>query len=180
MALDKDKKFSPPPLSSIPGKASDSGLTIAAMPYDTETLTSTAFGKLNPNQHGVLPVLVVFQNESKKAIRLERMKVEYIDRDRTRIEATPPSEVPYLKGPRRPNFNPSPIPGISLNKKKNPLAAQEIEGRAFAAKMMPPGDSAHGFFYFQTSHQRGGKLYITGLDEAGTGKELLYFEIPLE
>lgn len=150
------------------------------MPYDKASLTSTAFGKLNPNQHGVLPVLLVLQNESKQAIRLEQMKIEYIDADRTRIDATPAADVPFLYGPRRPNFNPSPIPGINLNRKKNPLAVPEIETRAFSAKMMPPAESAHGFFYFQTPHRPGSKLYVTGLQNAATGKELLYFEIPLD
>ena len=34
-----------------------------------------AFGKVNPNQFGVLPVLVVIQNDGDKAIRLDRLKV---------------------------------------------------------------------------------------------------------
>ena len=64
--------------------------------------------------------------------------------------------------------------------KKNPLDAWEIEGRAFSAKMLPPGQSASGFLYFQTGLQRGATIYLSGFTEAATGKELLYFEIPLE
>jgi hypothetical protein len=63
--------------------------------------------------------------------------------------------------------------------KKNPLDAWEIEGRAFAAKMLPPGQSASGFFYFRTGLQHGATIYLNGLTEAATGKELFYFEIPL-
>ena len=47
-------------------------------------------------------------------------------------------------------------------------------------KMLPPGDSAYGFFYFQTGHSRGTSLYISGIREAQSGKELFYFEIPLD
>jgi hypothetical protein len=65
-------------------------------------------------------------------------------------------------------------------KRKNPFDAWEIEGRAFAAKMLPAGESASGFFYFQTGMQRGAKLYLTGIAEADTGRELFYFEVPLE
>jgi hypothetical protein len=64
--------------------------------------------------------------------------------------------------------------------KKNPLAKEEIEMRAWAAKMLPPGESAHGFLYFRTGHRSGAKLYVTGLEEAGSGKELFYFEVPLD
>jgi hypothetical protein len=46
--------------------------------------------------------------------------------------------------------------------------------------MLPPGDSAYGFFYFQTGHSRGTSLYISGIREAQSGKELFYFEIPLD
>jgi hypothetical protein len=40
--------------------------------------------------------------------------------------------------------------------------------------------SASGFFYFQTGLQRDATLYISGITEAGTGRELLFFEVPLK
>jgi hypothetical protein len=45
--------------------------------------------------------------------------------------------------------------------------------------MLPPGQSASGFVYFQSGFQRGSSIYLSGLREADSGKELLYFEIPL-
>jgi hypothetical protein len=54
-----------------------------------------------------------------------------------------------------------------------------FDERAFVAKMIPPGDSAYGFFYYQTGHRRGSQLYIRGLREAQTGNELFFFEIPM-
>jgi len=74
--------------------------------------------------------------------------------------------------------SPSPIP-IPI-KKKNPLDAWEIEGRALAAQMVAPGMTASGFLYFQTKTEDGATIYLSGLTEARTGKELFYFEIPLE
>jgi hypothetical protein len=67
-----------------------------------------------------------------------------------------------------------------LKTKKNPLEAWEIEGRAMSAQMLPPGQSASGFFYFQTALQPNATLYLNGLYEAATGKEILYFELPLK
>jgi hypothetical protein len=46
--------------------------------------------------------------------------------------------------------------------------------------MIPPGNSAYGFVYFQTAIQKGSTIYLSGLTEAATGKELLFFEIPLQ
>src|SRR6476469_1204924 len=177
--VDKDKnKFSPGPASSFATKQTNNEVTIAAVAYDTEALASTAFGKVNPYQHGVLPVLVVIQNDSKQTIKLDRMQAQYIDSDREKIDATPSRDVPYLRAPKRPNMNGTPLPGLG-GKNKNPLATWEIDGRAFAAKILPPGESAHGFLYFQTGHRRGAQLYVTGLEEAATQKQLFYFEIPL-
>src|ERR671930_539509 len=68
---------------------------------------------------------------------------------------------------------PGGIPKV-LKTKKNPLGAWEIEGRAFAATMLPPGQSASGFFYFQTTLLHGSTIYLSGLSEAATGRELLY------
>jgi hypothetical protein len=69
---------------------------------------------------------------------------------------------------------------VAIKSKKNPLDAWEIEGRAFAAQMLPAGQSASGFFYFQTELQPGATLYISGMRQASTGKELFYFETPLQ
>jgi hypothetical protein len=180
-AIDKGKKFTPPALDSISTKASSQGVTIGVIAFTTDEQAKTAFGKLNPYEHGVLPVLLVIRNDSKQAVRLNNAHFEYIDRDRSRIEPTPANEVPYANAPRRPTFspNPIPIPGIG-GRRKNPLTAEEIELRAWSAKMLPPGESAHGFLYFQTGHRGGARLYITGLQEAATGKELFFFDIPLD
>lgn len=179
--VDKDNKgrFTPPSIESLQTKQTVEGVTIAAQPFNTESLARTAFGKVHPYEHGILPVLILIRNDSKKTIRVSEMKPEYIDGGRERIEPTPASEVKYMRGPRRPNMNPSPIPGIRLNR-KNPLEAEEIELRAFSAKMLPPGESAHGFLYFQTGHRSGSRFYVTGLQDAGSGQELFYFDIPLD
>lgn len=152
-------------------------------PFDTPEKARSAFGKANPNEYGILPLLLVIQNDSPRALDLNQMRVEYIAPDRQRIDATPASDVRYLRGVERPPVTGTeprtrfPVP--TARGKKNPLDTWEIDGRAFAARMLPPGESAHGFFYFQVRHRPEAKIYITGVREAGTQRELLYFEIPL-
>jgi hypothetical protein len=74
------------------------------------------------------------------------------------------------------------VPGLPtrISRKKNPLDAWEIEGRAFTARMLPPNETANGFFYFRTFYSSGSMLYLRGVREAASGKELFYFEIPLD
>ncbi|MDX1981533.1 MAG: hypothetical protein SFV51_14795 [Bryobacteraceae bacterium] len=176
---DKDKRFRVEPASSYPTKQSAGGLTIAAVPYVSAEQSKPAFGKVNPYDHGVLPVLVVMQNDTGKTLRLENMEMTYVTPERRNVDQTPAGDVPYLEGAQRPNFGGPPLP-IPRRKKKNKLAIPEIDGLAFHAKMVPEGNAAHGFVYFQTGHRKGAILYIRGIAEASTGKELLYFEVPLD
>jgi hypothetical protein len=172
-------KFSPGPASSYPTKQTNDRVTVAVVPYDTEELAHTAFGKLNPNQYGVLPLLVIIQNDTDQALKLEHLDAEYTGIDGRQVEATPADEVQTLGGTERPNVPVArPIP---IHKKhKNPLDVWEIDGLSFAAKLLPAHESAHGFFYFQTTHRPGSKFLLSGIKVAATGQDILYFEIPLE
>jgi hypothetical protein len=46
--------------------------------------------------------------------------------------------------------------------------------------MLPPGDSASGFFYFEARPESGDSIYLNGLHEARSGKEIMYFEFPMK
>jgi hypothetical protein len=182
LAADTNKdagKFSPGPASSYPAKQTNNHVTVAVVAYDTEELTHTAFGKLNPNQYGVLPVLVIIQNDTDQALKLDHLETEYTGIDGRHLEATPAGEVQTLGGTERPNVpTASPIP--IRRKHKNPLDVWEIDGRSFSAKLLPPHESVNGFFYFQTTHRPGSKFYLTGIKVAATGQDVFYFEIPME
>ena len=178
-AADKDTAFRPGPAASYPHRQTNEKVTVAADPYLSGEKLKAAFGKLDPYTYGVLPVLLVIQNDSGQTLRLKEMKVEYVGPGGTRIPATPAADVKYAKPPSRPATVPTPVGTIPLKGKKNPLTAWEIEGRAFTAEMLPAGNSANGFVYFQSGLERGATLYVSGIAEAATGKELLYFEIPI-
>jgi hypothetical protein len=175
-AADKEPVFHAPAAGSMPHHQTTAPLTIGVDPYVSGEKLKVAFGKLVPSQYGVLPVLVVIQNDGNKTIRLENLHVEYVGAH-LRVDATSARDVRYAKAPRQPNIPVGPLSGIH---KKNPLDTWEIEGRAFAAKMLPPGNTASGFFYFQADLEAGATIYLSGLSEAESGKELLYFEIPLQ
>ncbi len=181
-AADKDAPFRPAPAGSYPHHQAQSQVTIAVDAYTTSDKLKSAFGKLDPNEYGVLPVLVVIQNDSSKTIRLDRLQVQYNGPNGKKIEATPAKDVRYLQPPRQPGVIPGPAGKVKvLAARKNPLNAPEIEARALIAQMLPPGQSANGFFYFQTDLQPGATIYLNGLAEAGAnGQDLFYFEIPLQ
>jgi hypothetical protein len=178
---DKDKdRFAPSAAASYKGSQTTEKITMAAVPFITEEQMHMAFGKANPNKYGVTPVLVIIENGTGKALRLD-LQADYIGPDGKHVDATPASDVTFIggsgKAPKMPGSNPLPFPRGS---KKGPLNTWEIEGRAFNAKLVPLGEKVYGFFYFQANYLPGSKIYLTGISDASTGKEFLYFELPLE
>ena len=64
---DKDeKKFDPGPASSYTTRQTNGKVTVAAVPYTSDEQARTAFGKHNPYQYGILPVLVIVQNDRQR------------------------------------------------------------------------------------------------------------------
>ncbi|MBK5290859.1 MAG: hypothetical protein JJE04_04070 [Acidobacteriia bacterium] len=172
----KAEAFRPGPASSYSNRQKQGGIVVAADPFVTAEQSKRAFDKVHPYEHGALPILFLIENTTSHTIDLKQMRAVYIDASRSKLSAIPAGEVKFLKPPDKPKPN---VSGLPRFKKKNPLAAEEIESRAFAAKMLPPGESAHGFFYFPTDHRAGAILYVRGLRDATTGEELFYMEIPL-
>ena len=179
---DKNAPFKPGPTDSYPCRQTQEKVTIAVQPFDTQEKTRLAFDKLDPNRYGILPVLVIIRNDGPGTLMLEGLRVEYIAESRQKVEAIPSREVAKVNAPGRPRVSGGPLPTQipRSSTKKNPLTDWVIEGRAFAAKALPPGESASGFFYFEARHRPGATLYITGLREAPSRRELFYFEIPLD
>lgn len=185
MAQNKDEKFSPGPALSYPTHQTIDHVTIAAVPYTSEEQARPAFGKSNPYSFGILPVLVILQNDTNKALTLSSVVVRYEMPDGRSMDATPPEDLAKLRGVKHPKRVPDggvpmPLPIPSGGGKKNPMGEWEIEGRAFAIRMVPAREGASGFFYFQTRHVPGAKLYVSGIREAATGQELFYYEVPLD
>ena len=179
-AKKEEAKFTPGAAVSYASRQSSEKVTIGVLPYFNDEDTRPVFGKHNPYTYGVLPVLVVIQNDSAKTIKVQSLHAVWTGPNGDKVEATPAKDIRYLSTVGRPNTIPGP-PGMppKVIGHKNPLDTWEIEGRAFAAEVLPPGQSASGFFYFQTGYQRGASLYLSGLREADTGRELLYFEVPI-
>jgi hypothetical protein len=184
-AGDKDKpRFTSGPASSYPGHQTLDKITIAAVPFTTPEQASSAFGKANPYKYGILPVLVIIQNDTGKALKLD-LTAEYIDPANRHADAIPPLNIVLWDGASNVSWKTGsgppilpPLPG--RKPKKGPLDVPEIEGLAFSAHLVPEGDSVRGFYYFEAQKLPGSRIYLTGIKDAATGKDYFYFEVPME
>jgi hypothetical protein len=175
--VDKEKAFKAGRAETYPAKAEQGKVVVAVAPFSTDEEIRQAFGKADLRKYGVLPVLVVIDNNGSKAIRV-KLAAEYVTASGKHLEAMPPEDIMYLNGVKKP-AGPDKIQlPIPTRKAKNKLEAWEVTGRAFTAKMVPPGDTVSGFVYFQVTPESGASVYLNGFGEAG-GADLFYFDIPL-
>jgi hypothetical protein len=177
----EDKPFQAGKAGDYPHQNSEQVL-VGAKAFDNPDLTTDAFGKkVDLLKYGVLPVLVVIENKRERSIDLKDLEVSLVGSDGRHVASISPDDIPFIgvDGKRRPR---TPGTGVQLPlpKKKNPLAGPEILVRAFAAKMVPPGDSVSGFFYFEAQAEVGDSIYLNGVRDARSGKQILYFEFPLK
>ncbi len=166
------------------GKAADythqstDKVTIGVKAFKTQEETEPAFGKkADFNKFGFLPILVVIENQRGQTVDLKSLQVELVAANGKHVQALAPDDLPYIAKPgQRPTMQKLPFP---TPKKKNPFDIPEIRERAFSAQMLPNGDTASGFFYFEAKPEPGMKLYLDGLRLIPSGQQMFYFEIEL-
>jgi hypothetical protein len=152
---------------------------IGAQMFDTPEMVTEAFGKkADLLRYKVIPVLLVVENNRKSTLDVRNIEVNIVSADGSHVSSLKPDDIQFLAtNGKRPPQVPMNIP---LPKRKKGLTAPEIASRAFAAEMIAPGDSASGFFYFEGTPEPGDKVYINGLHEVPSGREIMYFEFPLQ
>jgi hypothetical protein len=181
-AADKPVPFQARPAAEYENKVSLDGVTIAMDVLDEPEKLTRVFGKVPLASFDILPVLVVIENKRPGPLDVKGLRVMYRPKGGREIDTTPAAEVRFADSPNRPNTSPYPRPypiPLPERKKKSKLEAIEIEQRAFAAKMIAPGESASGFVYFQTAYHGPVTLTVSGLRDAAKDQDLFFYELPL-
>jgi hypothetical protein len=186
VALLAAEGFHVDPADTYAAKQSQAGVTLAVKTYHTEALAKEAFGKGEPHKYGILPVLVVITNGGEAPIKLDKMHARFVPASsREGIESITAQDL-FFFNPKGHAPKQRRIPGIGSmgpKVKKGPLSQQEFSGREFSVPVLPPGETAGGFFYFDVGLEgdplAGASIYVAGLDNMSTGQELFYFEVPI-
>lgn len=170
-----DQSFRPGPADQYPHQR-NGDVTVGAQLFDSLEMTKPVFGKkADLVRYGILPVLLVIDNQQKETLDLQNIEVQLETSDGRHVIALDPQEVPFVATGQQ--SSPGRNSRLSRNK-KNPLDVPEITQWAFSAKMLPGGQKASGFFYFRAQMEQGMKMYVSGMVERPSGKQVLYFEIP--
>ena len=162
--------------------------SIAVDPFDMPDKTLMFHVKYK--EHDLLPVRVIFTNDSDNAVMLQGMKIQLITVKHAKIEPSTADDIfrRIAHNGKPPSMSHGPIP---LPRRSKPRVSREdqaeVEGAMFNAVMVEPHATAAGFFFFDVSDisnpLAGATVYISGLragsNGSGNDKELFYFEIPM-
>ncbi|MGH9669839.1 MAG: hypothetical protein ACRD3A_06995 [Terriglobales bacterium] len=162
--------------------------SIAVDPYDMPD--KAAIFVVNYRGSGFLPMQFIISNDGDQPLSLVDMQVELITADRSKIPPATPDDLYRRLGRQtrrgdEPARNPLPVP--LPRKKVKPTvskeAQEEIESMQFRARAVEAHSLQSGFLIFDVAGianpLAGAHLYVHGLRDQN-GKELFYFEIPLE
>lgn len=162
-------------------------VVIAAEPYDTK-----AKGKLfrvGYVDNGFLPIYVVVTNNSDKPISLDQARIDFISGEGDRIPAASAEDVErrmtHIRGAGKVVPLPAPLPPIK-EKPKTPdkKIEQDFSDFEYSATTVPPHSTRAGFLFYDVeglgdTPLKGANLTLRELHDSD-GKELFYFQIPLD
>lgn len=179
--------FRAQPASAYPARDAHEGIVVAADPFDAREKSAPVFGKHDLRKAGILPILLVITNDTDRTVRLDKFRVQFLTRDRQKLEPTPAEAVVQrLTGKAAVAFPPdtrSPIPKVPRTPSRKD-GAVEVLAHEFNMRMVPPKSSASGFLYFDVGRNRdwlpGSSVYLTDLIWAHNSQPLLFFEVKLD
>lgn len=160
-------------------------VAIAVDPYDSDAKASIFSAKYR--NYGYVPVFFVITNDGDQPISLVGIKAQLNTKDRSKLlPATTDDLLRRLSRPKRndrQNTLPIPLPKKEVKGGVSGKTMEEIDQAQFGAKAVEPHSTARGFLFFDVSDisdpLAGATFYLMGVQDA-SGKEMMYFEIPME
>jgi hypothetical protein len=160
-------------------------ITVAVDPYDTDAKASIFSVKYR--NFDLVPIFFVITNDGDQPISLVAMKAQLNTKDRSKL--LPENRDDLLRRLSRPTRNdrtntlPIPLPKKEVKGGVSGKTMEEIDEARFGAKAVEPHSTARGFLFFDVTDisepLAGATFYLMGVQDA-SGKEVMYFEIPLE
>ncbi|HWY04669.1 MAG TPA: hypothetical protein VNX60_13420 [Candidatus Acidoferrum sp.] len=162
---------------------SDEKVAVAADPYDSGD--KAKLFSVNFHEHGLLPIFFIVTNDGDQPVSIANVDVTLITANRSKLTPIAPEDIYRRISNPQLNTRPPelPIPRKKVKGATTDKERDEIESSQFAAKAVEPHGTQSGFFFFDVgdipSPLAGAHIYVTGVNDA-KGKELMYFEIPMQ
>lgn len=162
-------------------------VVIAAEPYDTKEKGKIFRVKYLENRF--LPIYIVVTNNSDKPISLDQARIDFISAGGDRIPAAEPEDIErrmtHIRSAGKVVPMPAPLPPLKQKPKSPDKKIQaDFDEFEYSAITVPAHSTRAGFLFYDMqglgdTPLRGANLTLRELRD-GNGKELFYFEIPLD
>lgn len=158
-------------------------IVIGAYPCNTKDRILELFDTDKLYETGIMPVLVVIQNNNAFAIRIEGSRIFLSGQGRSNRPPIPFSEVllaSYLPG-KRGTY--STRPELLVRRYVPRQVFEDFQHKAFGERLIPPHGSDYGVVFFPlpvTGDVEGLRLYLPEVYDLTHKKMLMFFEFELE
>lgn len=184
-----DHKAAPPakPASEYPANDSqpDEHVTVAAEPCDDAKLCP--FFRLPYLQHGLLPIRVIFTNDSDRALSLDDARIQFISADNQKIPAATEDDINrriftlHSTQPIHIPLDPFPIKRTPIDKK----VTEDDNDFGFQGTVVNAHSTLAGFLFYDIKDLddpalRHAELYIKMVHTLDGKHELFAFSIPFD
>ncbi|MDA2928186.1 hypothetical protein MYX78_13330 [Acidobacteria bacterium AH-259-G07] len=154
-------------------------IVIAAHPCETQAKTLELFDTDKLRKKGILPVLVVVENNNDFAIRIHERDIFFVDQDGTNLPSIPYPEVLLHITLKKSLSDYSTRPELLVRQVVDRKMIMDFEHKAFGEKLVAPGSSDYGVLFFWLPEEgdlAGRRLYIPEILDVTNGAQLMFFE----
>lgn len=162
-------------------------VVIAAEPYETKE--KGKIFRVNYVENGFMPIYVVVTNNSDKPVSLDQARIDFISAAGDRIPAAQAEDIErrmtHVSSAGKVIPLPAPLPPVKT-KPKTPdkKIEQDFADFEYSATTVPAHSTRAGFLFYDMqglgdTPLKGANLNLRDLRDA-SGKELFYFQIPLD
>ncbi len=157
-------------------------VVIGAQVYDTEEEILELFDAKKMFQKGIMPVLLVVENNNSFALEMDGEDVYLVTRDGTNVPPIPPIEVMLELVLKKPLDSYSTRKEIMLMQAVPPNMRMDFEHKSFGEKLIAPLGSDYGVVFFpllEDVELRGARLYLPEIRNMTDDNLLMFFEFPI-
>lgn len=167
--------------SSYAAHQESQGIVVGADAYESSERAQTLFDNDKFEKKGILPVLIVVDNNSEFAVRLHEEDIFLIDPDGYRYSTIPYAEVLLRLVLKKPPSAYSTKKEILIRRVRNKDMVADFEKKSFGEKFVGPHSSDYGVIFFETPDDdlAAMRLYLPEIYNASQGEPLVFFEFKL-
>ncbi|MBI4481652.1 MAG: hypothetical protein HY652_02055 [Acidobacteria bacterium] len=159
-------------------------VAVAADPYLTDERSRLAFDVKHMNSRGLLPINVIIDNQTERAVLVNGLRAEILEKRGARHESVSLRDVMTRVFGKDGEMVPvpGPFPGGSRSSRVSREASEDFRSKFLGEKIVAPGARVFGFLFFRILDPRvlqGARIYLPEVRIYPSGEELMFYEFDL-